>query len=286
MKRREFVQGVLGITAAGAVPAVLPAAAAEKGASDRVVLGPMKVAVTRLGIGTGTNGVGGSSNQTRKLGLRGLADLLEAAYDRGVAFWDSSDGYGSHPHIREALKRVPREKVAIMTKTEARTEREMRRDLDRYRRELGTDYVDILLLHYVLNGRWTEERKGAMAVLAEAREKGIVKTHGISAHSVEALRVAAHNPWAHVQMARINPAGVAMDGSPREVLAVLKEAKAQGKGVIGMKIYGAGGLTGRRDECLRFALAQDAIDCFSIGTESRQQLDDNIRRIQAASLRV
>ena len=98
----------------------------KKGASDRIRLGPMKVEVSRLAQGSGTNGVGGSSNQTRRLGLEGLADLYHAAYDQGVTFWDSADQYGTHPHLKEALQRVPREKVAVLTKTHASTERQMR----------------------------------------------------------------------------------------------------------------------------------------------------------------
>src|SRR5207237_7442321 len=110
-------------------------------------LGPRKGEVSRRAQGSGTNGVGGSSNQTRKLGVQGLADLFDAAYDQGVTFWDCADQYGTHPHVREALKRVPREKVTILTKTRSATAKDMRADLDRFRRELGTDYLDILLLH-------------------------------------------------------------------------------------------------------------------------------------------
>src|SRR5947207_268883 len=111
-------------------------------------------------MGTGSNGYGGSSNQTRKLGIQGLADLLKAGYDQGVTFWDSADQYGSHPHLKEALKTVPRDKVTIMTKTHASTEKEMRDDLDRFRKELGVDVIDILLLHCMVDDDWNIRRKG------------------------------------------------------------------------------------------------------------------------------
>lgn len=273
MNRRDFIQ----LSLAGALA---PRTTAAKRASDRVLLGPMQVPVTRLAVGTGTNGVGGSSNQTRKLGLRGLADLLEAAVERGVCFWDSADQYGTHPHLRQALKRVPREKVAILTKTRASTEAEARADLDRFRRELGTDYIDILLLHCMIDADWPERMKGVMSVIAEARQKGIVKTHGISSHSLQALSAAAAHPWAQVVLARINPAGVAMDGPPEAVVPALQKLKATGKGVIGMKILGVGRLRSRVDECLRYALSLDCLDCFTIGCESRQELEDLIARIE------
>jgi len=275
MHRRAFLN--LGLTAAGAV--ALPAAPAARQASDRVLLGPMKVPVTRLAVGTGTNGVGGSSNQTRKLGLGGLAELLEAACDQGVRFWDSADQYGTHPHLRHALKRVRREQVAILSKTRASTAAEARADLDRFRRELGTDYIDVLLLHCMTEGDWPERMKGVMEVLAEARERGLVKTHGVSCHSIPALEAAAASPWAQVVLARINPAGVAMDGPPPAVLPVLARLKAAGKGVIGMKILGVGRLRSRLEECLRYALSLEALDCFTIGCESRQELAELVDRI-------
>ena len=257
----------------------------KKSAGDRVLLGPMKVEVSRLAQGSGTNGAGGSSNQTRKLGMRGLAELFDAACDNGVTFWDGADQYGTHPHIKEGLKRVQREKVAILSKTHASTEKEMRADLDRFRRELGTDYIDILLLHCMTDADWPERKKGAMAVISEAREKGIVRTHGTSCHTLEALKTAAANPWVQVDLARINPAKVAMDADPQTVIGVLKQMKAAGKGVIGMKILGAGRLRNRTDECLQFALSLDCVDCFTIGAESREEMLDLTRKIPAASVR-
>ncbi len=289
MNRRDFLSrsaAVAGVAALHRFPYQMYAAATKKYATDRILLGPMKVPVTRLAMGTGTNGVGGSSNQTRQLGLGGLADLLKAAYDNGVTFWDSADQYGTHPHLRESLKRgVPREKVTILTKTHASTEKEMRADLDRFRRELGTDYIDILLLHFMTDGDWPERKKGAMAVISGAREKGIVKTHGTSCHTLEALRAAAASPWVQVDLARINPAKIAMDSDPATVLGVLRQMKQSGKGVIGMKILGAGGLRNRVDEALQFALAQDAVDCFTIGSESRTDFENLTKRIPAASVR-
>jgi predicted aldo/keto reductase-like oxidoreductase len=219
------------------------------------------------------------------LGLNGLADLFKAGYDQGVTFFDSADQYGTHPHVREALQRVPREKVTVLTKTHASTEKEMKADLDRFRRELGTDYIDILLLHCMMDGNWPEQKKGAMAVISEAREKGIVRTHGTSCHTLEALKAAAANPWVQVDLARINPAQVAMDADPNTVLGVLRQMKAAGKGVIGMKILGAGRLRNKVDQSLQFALAQGSVDCFTIGPESQAELSDLVKKIPAASVR-
>lgn len=288
MKRRDFflrTSAAAGAIALEPFPHHLFAGATKKSASDRVKLGPMGVSLSRLAMGTGTNGVGGSSNQTKKLGLAGVADLFRASYDQGVTFWDSADQYGTHPHLKEALKGVAREKVTIMTKTSASTEKEMRAELDRYRREIGTDYIDILLLHCMLESDWPERKKGAMAVLSEAREKGIIRTHGTSCHTLDALKTAARTPWVQVDLARINPAGVSMDSDPQTVISVLRQMKAAGKGIIGMKILGAGKLRDKVDECLQFAMALDCVDCITIGSESRAELADLVKKIPAASVR-
>jgi 1-deoxyxylulose-5-phosphate synthase len=282
MDRRRFVKQA---TAAAGFMALNPLGikpetrAGKKYISDRVMLGKTGIEVSRMAMGTGTNGYGGSSNQTRKLGLKGLADLLKAGYDKGVFFWDSADQYGTHPHVKEALKMVPREKVVLLSKTHASTEKEMLADLDRFRKELGTDYIDVVLLHCMMNKNWPAEKQGAMDQLVKAREGKIIRAHGVSCHTLEALQSAAASPWVQVDLARINPAGAQMDADVSTVVPILKQMKQSGKAVMGMKILGAGQLIGRKDECLRFALAQDYLDCFTIGIESHDQLLDLEKRI-------
>ncbi|PYQ14181.1 MAG: aldo/keto reductase [Acidobacteria bacterium] len=289
MKRREFIQH--GTVAAGTLfglgrfPYHLYAADKKKHAQDVVTLGRTGLKVSRLAQGTGTHGVGKSSNQIRGLGDQGLADLLVAGVANGVHFWDLADQYGSHPHAKLALKTVPRDKVVIMSKTHASTEAEMRDDLDRFRREIGTDYLDIVLLHCMLSSDWPQQKAGAMAVLAEAKEKGVVRAHGVSCHDLGAMKVAAESDWVDVDLARLNPAGVIMDGSPSTIVSVLARMKEKGKGVIGMKILGEGRLRDRIDEALQFALAQDVLDCFTIGAESPREFQDLLTRIPAASVR-
>ena len=250
-------------------------------AFDTVVLGKTGIRTSRLAMGTGTIGFGHHSNQTG-LGLKGLSGLLLNGYDHGLRFFDSADAYGSHPHVAEALKHVPRDKVTILTKTFSRDPKSARADLDRFRRELGTDYIDVCLMHCLTEGNWTERFKGVMDVLSEAKEKGIIRAHGCSCHSIEALCAAAKSPWVEVDLARINPIGSHMDASPEEVVSVLREMKAAGKGIIGMKILGQGDLRGRVDDALRYALSLGVLDAFTIGAESKSEQEDLIRRVAAA----
>jgi 1-deoxyxylulose-5-phosphate synthase len=288
MRRRDFLKyGALSGIALQLrpFPHHLFAAEKKKTAQDIVSLGKTGIRLSRLAQGTGTIGYSKSSNQTRKLGIQGLADLLKAGVDQGLTFWDCADGYGSHPHLKEALKSVPREKVVIMTKTSASTEEQMRTALDRFRQELGTDYIDILLLHCMTDPNWPERKKGAMAVLSDAKQRKVIRTHGISCHTLGALKTAAETDWVEVQLARLNPIGTHMDADPATVISVLKEMKSKGKGVIGMKILGEGDLRDRVDEALQFALAQDVLDCFTIGAESQAELRDLIVKIPTASVR-
>lgn len=286
MKRRKFIRNSLIATGAATLGSFSYPAKTDvtrKYANDRILLGGGKVSVSRLAVGTGTNGWGGRSDQTREMGIKGLSDLLRAAYDKGVFFWDSADQYGTHPHMKEALKYLPREKVTILTKTHATSEEEMKKDLDRFRKEIGTEYIDILLLHNMQSPDWPNEKRGAMDVISRAQEDGIVKLHGVSCHTLGALKAAANSDWVQVDLARINPYGARMDGTVDEVVPVLKKMKADGKSLIGMKIFGGGKLTGKVDECLQSALKRDYIDCFTIGIESLSQFNDLITRIPKAS---
>jgi predicted aldo/keto reductase-like oxidoreductase len=120
-----------------------------------------------------------------------------------------------------------------------------------------------------------------MDVLSVAKDKGIIRSHGCSCHSIEALRAAAKSPWVEVDLARINPVGAYMDAAPDVVVPVLREMRAAGKGIVGMKILGAGDLRTRQDEALRYALSLDVLDAFTIGAESRAEQEDLIHRIAA-----
>jgi len=288
MHRREFlIRSASGLGAAWLSSTSILNAIAEQtlsakfAASDTVTLGSTGIKTSRLAMGTGTVGSGGHSHQTA-LGVKGLSDLLLNGYDHGLRFFDSADSYGSHAHVAEALKHVPRDKVTVLSKSWARDAATMRADLDRFRRELGTDYLDVCLMHCVTEADWTDRYRGAMDVLSEAKEKGTIRAHGCSCHTIQALRAAAKSPWVEIDLARINPIGAIMDADPATVVGVLKEMKAAGKAVVGMKILGQGALRTRQDEAIKYALSLGVLDAFTIGAESKQEQEDLIRRIAAA----
>ncbi len=286
MDRRKFIAGTAaGLGAAWLSPRGVselidaPVRAGKAAAQDTVVLGKTGIRTSRLAMGTGTIGFGGSSNQTR---AGSLTRLLRSGYDRGLVFFDTADSYGSHPEVAEAVSRLPREKVVIMTKCDERDPKRAKADIDRYRRELKTDYIDILLMHCVTEGDWTTRYRGVMDVFEEAKQKGVIRTHGCSCHSIGALRAAAASPWVEVDLVRLNPVGAHMDADPQTVIGVIKEMRAQGKGIIGMKILGQGAMRTRQDEAIRFALGTGVLDAFTIGAESENEQADLMKRIAAA----
>ena len=290
MRRRTFLnhaaRGIVAASFASHALAkrllALPAINQKFSASDTVALGKTGIQTSRLAMGTGTVGVGHHSHQT-DLGVAGLSKLLLTGYDNGLRFFDSADSYGSHPHVAEALKHIDRSKVTILSKSWARDPNEMRADLDRFRRELGTDHIDVMLMHCLTEADWTTRYRPVMDVLEEAKRKGIIRAHGCSCHSIEALRAAAKSPWVDVDLVRINPIGAHMDAEPDTVVSVIKEMKAAGKGIIGMKILGQGALRNRQDEALKFALGLNLLDAFTIGAESIAEQSDLLRRISAVA---
>ena len=177
---------------------------------------------------------------------------------------------------------MDRSKVTVLTKSWSRTASEMRADLDRFRKELGTEHLDIVLMHCLTEDDWTKRYEPVMDVLSEAKQKGIIRAHGCSCHSIEALRAAAKSPWVEVDLARVNPIGAHMDADPDTVISVLREMKASGKAVLGMKILGQGALRDRQDEAIRFALGLNVLDAFTIGAESIAEQNDLRNRIAAA----
>jgi aryl-alcohol dehydrogenase-like predicted oxidoreductase len=287
MRRRDFLKTTaLGVGAAyvGARPLEnLRAAGAERfSAADVVTIGKTGIHTSRLACGTGTVGVNHHSHQSA-LGVQGLADLLWRGYDHGLRFFDTADSYGTHPHVA-ALKRVPREKVTVMTKSWAREPNQMRADIDRFRKELDTDYLDLLMMHCMQEPDWTERFRPTMEAISEAQEKGLIHAHGCSCHTIEALRAAAKSPWVQVILSRINPIGSNMDADPDTVRSTLTEARSSGKGIVGMKILGEGDMRTRQDEALKFALSLGILDAFTIGAENTDEQADLIRRIAAVTI--
>jgi 1-deoxyxylulose-5-phosphate synthase len=287
--RREFLYtGAAGLAGLAAMSAGLVrydfASTASK--IDKVKLGKTGLSVSRVAFGTGSGGWKKASNQTR-LGMKKFVELSQYAYDKGIQFFDTADMYGSHTYVREALKVIPRDKVTILTKVMTYDQEgwykaePFQSSLDRFRKEIGTEYFDIFLLHCMMNGKWSREYRQYMDELSKAKEKGIIKAVGISCHDMDAMIEAANNPWVDVLLARINHHGNKMDGTPEKVMKVLETARMNGKGVIGMKVFGMGDLIkdDEREKSLNYVIRSGNTHCMTLGLESKEQIDDAVERV-------
>lgn len=299
--RRRFLGTTAGVAAWGATQPLRAVAVAEDAATavsssgnarppapPIIKLGKTGIEMSRLGQGTGVHGGNRQSDQTR-MGFTKLIDLMHHAYDRGIRFFDLADLYGTHVYFREALKSMDRSKLAILTKmwwrydgpedqTGSPERRQMARTaLERFRHELATDYLDIVLLHCLMKEGWDKQMQPYMEVLNEEKAKGRVRAVGCSCHDFKAMQTAAASPWVDVILARINMKGgkeVMMDGSREEVEGVLRTARQNGKAVIGMKIFGEGRLADQRDACMKYAQESGLLDAMTIGFHKADQIDD------------
>lgn len=250
-----------------------------------VALGKTGLDVSRLSIGTGSNGWNGRSNQT-DLGLAGLRDLLLFSHDNGVTFWDSADQYGSHPHVREALKHVERHSVTITTKTVSRTREDVEADVKRFLKEIGSDYVDIVLLHCLTQVDWPNRYPDAMEALARCKEQGLIRAHGVSCHDYGAFQTAAMTAWVDVVLARINYAGVHMDASPADVIRTMELMAFAGKGIYGMKVLGQSKLAkeaGSAREAIEFVMGLSCVHAMTIGMSSHSEVEENVAIVNELS---
>ncbi len=278
--------GSLSAAAPQESPAVTPGIAPP--APPTIKLGKTGIEMTRLGQGTGVKGGNRQSDQTR-MGFAKIVELMNHAYQRGIRFFDLADLYGTHVYFREALKGMEREKLAILTKlwwrydgpedqTTAPERRQMARTaLERFRHELATDYIDIVLLHCLTKPGWDKHMGPYMDVLDNAKSKGLLKAVGVSCHDFRAMETAAATPWVDVILARINMKGgkeVMMDGSREEVEGVLRTARQNGKAIIGMKIFGEGRLADERDACMKYAQECGLLDAMTIGFHTPEQIDE------------
>ncbi|HPP53862.1 MAG TPA: aldo/keto reductase [Thermoguttaceae bacterium] len=286
--RRDFLAGAL---AAGASGVLGRAGAAQPGAVpparpkitsgvDRIPLGRTGLKPTLLGVGTGTRG----GSEQLALGQEGFVRLFRHAYERGIRYIDTADMYSMHLFVRFAIQGLPRDQLFILSKTTAKHPEVAKADIERFRRELRTDYLDCVLMHCMTKNSFPTDMRPVMDVLSEAKQKGRVRAIGISSHGLDPLRASLECDWIDVQLLRLNPFGQNMDGKPDEVLPICQKIHATGRGVLGMKIYGETGYDSRekRLQAIRYVLQSGAVDAFTIGFTKPEQIDETLELIQEA----
>jgi predicted aldo/keto reductase-like oxidoreductase len=289
--RREFF--VRGIAASAGIAAVGSASGETSAPSavDLVPFGKTGLKICRLGMGTGS--MGGAHQ--RDLGQEGFTRLVRYAYDQGIRYIDTADAYRTHEMIREAIRDIPREELWIQSKIRWSEEflAEPLKHIDRFRKELGTDYIDSVLVHCVTTSTWAEDLEPIRDALSEAKEKGWIRLKGSSAHGLPGLTASAETDWCDMNLVRVNPQGKHVDGEdgtwdePGKVdqaLVQIRKMHQKGRGIIGMKIIGNGSFTNPedRERSIRFAMACKDVDAVVIGFKAPEEIDEAIRRMNAA----
>ncbi|MBX7257060.1 MAG: aldo/keto reductase [Candidatus Hydrogenedentes bacterium] len=278
LTRRSFIKHTVGAIAATTSLPVIGAPEANAVSATTVrPLGKSGLSCSLLGVGTGTRGREGTTDQTR-MPREELVNLLEYAYQQGITYFDLADRYGSHGHMKDALaKAIPRDKVMLLSKVWNREPDVMRADIERFRKEVHTDYLDVVLMHCLRTGEenWPDTLKASMDVLSEAKAKGHIRAHGVSCHNLQALQRVADTAWVDVVLARINPFGANMDGPVEEVVAALQKIHEAGKGVLGMKILGEGNpeVVAKMNESIKFVIGLGSVDAMTIGVMNAKELD-------------
>jgi 1-deoxyxylulose-5-phosphate synthase len=244
----------------------------------RVELGSTGIEGSYLTFGTGSTTRDNGSAQVR-LGFDPCVDLLRYGVEQGITSIDTADGYKSHAHVAEVIKTFGRDALTLTTKTGARDADKARADIPRFLEELGTDHIDVLLMHYMTEREWPTSQAPVMDVFSGYKERGVVGAVGVSCHDFGALESAASEPWVDVILARINYDGAEMDGTPPDITAVLERAHAAGKVVFGMKIFAEGPLASDYRGAIQFAYDLGCVDALTIGMESREDVDANVAYI-------
>lgn len=259
---------------------------------QKVKLGNSAIETTLLGFGTGVHAGNRVSYLTRQYKQKSLA-LLQHAWDKGIRNFDCADTYGTHGLVADALANKNRNEYTLTSKIWVRgggIPEPERPDanivVDRFRKELKTDYIDLVQIHCMEDSNWTENQKKQMDILENLKAKGIIRAHGVSVHSLDAMKDAVKSPWVDVIHVRINPYGIAMDKpKPEEVVEVIQQLHKSGKGVIGMKLVGNGNLRNdseKIDNSLKFVLGLKSVNMMIIGFEETEQIDNYIARVEKA----
>lgn len=284
--RRQFVRQV---AVASSALLALPhyATSNTRSATDKVSLGNSGVKVSRLGLGTGTNG----GHVQRELGQEKFTDLIHYAFERGVTFFDTADNYDEmHERLARAITNLDREKIQIQTKIPHGKYENPLEEIDRFRREVGIDYFDTILIHCVRTPDWVETFKRLRDDLDEAKEKQWARAVGVSMHGLPPFNGTIETHWGDVRLVRINHNGSYMDnlknqweqpGDVETVVAGIKQMHQDGKGIIGMKLIGNGDFTDPevRRKSIDFVMKLDCVDASVIGFKSKTEIDEAINNI-------
>jgi aryl-alcohol dehydrogenase-like predicted oxidoreductase len=119
--------------------------------------------------------------------------LVAEAVDRGINYFDVAPSYGNAEERLGPALEPYRDRVFLACKTGKRGRDEAAAEMRESLARLRTDRFDLYQLHGITTREDVEQAfgpSGAMEALVAAREQGLVRYLGFSAHSVEAALAA------------------------------------------------------------------------------------------------
>ena len=240
---------------------------------ERVAYGQTDLRVSRLCLGTGLMG-----KLRHNLTPAEAGAILRRAYELGINFWDTADGYGTHPHVAAGLAGLDRADVVVNTKTKAVTEAEAAADVERFRSELGVDYLDIVLLHNIETVEELERRAGALAGLLAARERGLVRAVGISTHlgTGAIMEAVAARPEIEVCLTTVNRDGLMLKGDMTAHLGLVQRCYDAGTAICLMKTLAQGDLVHDYAAAIRYNLSLPCAHSVCVGINSLAELEEDV----------
>ena len=215
--------------------------------------------------------------------------LMLKALEEGVTFWDTAEGYGTQPHLGEAIRQINREEVVIQTKTPVKDYESASISITKALRELQTEYIDVMLLHAISSPEdlATREREGALDAFREAKTAGKVKVIGCSTHTYtgSVMDAVIDHPEIEVILTTANKEGRMLEGgSIDRHLEYIQRAYDVGKGISIMKVVVAGDIPeANRPEWIEWGFNLETAHAINLGmTDDRHiTLDVGIARASA-----
>ena len=199
-------------------------------------------------------------------------DALQAAYDAGINFFDTANVYGrghSEELMAQAFKGIKRAKIIISSKGGMVDDPsgfkldfsapQMMQACEGSLRRLQTDYLDVYLLHLVVDGYPLKDE--TRRALEDLKKQGKIRHYGVSVQFPFQGFEQLDKKFGDAMMIEYSP--LKREG----VVAVLDRARANGVGVITRGALEKGLLSGKYQvghkfdsHDVRIRIAQDYID--------------------------